>query len=84
MADKAKRLAVGPEETRHMVWCEDGGLPTRAHREWGVAVAEAKRLSRKHPGKRFHVLQSKRIYQKDPAEPASVDAQKDAREIDNG
>jgi hypothetical protein len=52
----ARKPAI--EGKRFMVWCEDGGLPTVAHRSWGVALAEAKRLAKLHRGFRFHVMQT--------------------------
>lgn len=38
------------------VWCEGGGNPTVKHRDYTAAKAEAQRLARQHPGRRFVVL----------------------------
>ena len=38
-----------------IVWCEDGGSPTCAHRTISSAKSEAERLARGNPGKKFWV-----------------------------
>lgn len=46
------------------VWCEDGGSPTVKHPEFRTAQAEAKRLARMNPGRRFVVMAAALGYQK--------------------
>lgn len=46
------------------VWCEGGGSPTVKHGAFGAAKAEAQRLARNNPGKRFIVLAAALAYQK--------------------
>jgi hypothetical protein len=68
MADQATAETVTRkpplEGKRFMVWCEDGGVPTVAHRSWGVALTEAKRLAKLHRGHRFHVMHTSMIVTK--------------------
>jgi len=46
------------------VWCEGGGNPTVKHREFTSAKAEAQRLARANPGRRFVVLAAAVAYVK--------------------
>jgi hypothetical protein len=46
------------------VWSEGGGSPTVKHAEFPRAKAEAQRLARQHPGKRFVVLAAALAYVK--------------------
>jgi hypothetical protein len=39
-----------------LVWCEGGGPPTVKHDNFATARAEAQRLARANPGRRFLVL----------------------------
>ena len=39
-----------------LVWCESGGAPTVKHADYDRAKAEAQRLARANPGRRFVVL----------------------------
>ena len=41
---------------KHLVWCENRGLPTVAHPTIGIAEREAKRLAALNPGEDFHVM----------------------------
>lgn len=56
-----------------MVYGMGQGAPTAMHRTVESAVAEAKRLSRSHPGIRFFVLASVNGYQlADPVEEIQI------------
>jgi hypothetical protein len=44
------------EEVFFLVWCEGGGAPTARHLTFATAKAEATRLARANPGKRFTVM----------------------------
>lgn len=39
-----------------LVWCEGGGSPTARHHTFSIAKAEAMRLARANPGRRFTVM----------------------------
>ena len=39
-----------------LVWCEGGGAPTVQHLYYSQAKAEAERLARANPGRRFTVM----------------------------
>lgn len=41
-----------------LVWCENGGTPTKKHENFRSAEAEALRLARLHRGDTFVVLRS--------------------------
>jgi hypothetical protein len=45
-----------PNQPFWMVWNDMGGAPTHKHVTPESARAEAERLARLHPGRRFHVL----------------------------
>lgn len=49
------------EQLRHVVWCEDGGVPTVVHPTWGGAYYAASKLAQQHPGHRFHIMQTRAI-----------------------
>lgn len=41
-----------------LVWTPQGSVPTKQHGTQALAKAEADRLSLKHPGQRFYVLEA--------------------------
>lgn len=45
-----------------MVWCEGGGVPTVAHKGFGLADRQAEKLAHRLPGMNFHVLTTTKIY----------------------
>lgn len=45
-------------ESFFTVWCEDGGTPTVKHPDVCLAQAEARRLAKMNPNRRFWVMES--------------------------
>lgn len=58
---KKKFKPLPKEVLRHLVWHEDGGLPTVVHEKWNGAYRAACLLADANPGERFHVMQSRAI-----------------------
>ena len=50
--------AADAERKFFCVWAEYGGIPTVKHTMLALAEAEADRLARNNPGKRFYILSS--------------------------
>lgn len=51
-------MAEKPEPDFFMVWTKTGWAPRKAHPDFAGAAAEAERLARLHPGKKFIVLKA--------------------------
>lgn len=58
------------------VWNEGGGSPTVRHPTFSTARAEAQRLARLHPGKRFAVLAAATAYVKDDVREVRFEGQR--------
>jgi hypothetical protein len=49
-----------------MVWTKTGYAPRRIHDDFQIAAAEAQRLAKQHPGKKFIVLKAVAKYHVPP------------------
>lgn len=55
-------LEYSETQVFYMVYSPEGGAPTMQHYSYSEAREEAERLARKHPGRRFYLLESKHLF----------------------